>query len=144
MVFRKFFILLIFMNLSYTLPGQNLIDHRWKDRIILLYTPDPGSSQYKEQVIELTRDKQGFTERKLVLYSVTDTHVKKGWENAEWVKRNNSLEIYLKTDNKFEIVLLGLDGGVKLRQESFLESEKLFSRIDAMPMRRSELQGRKN
>ena len=38
----------------------------------------------------------------------------------------------------FEIVLIGKDGGEKLRQGQVLSSEKLFGLIDAMPMRQAE------
>ena len=36
-------------------------------------------------------------------------------------------------------LLIGLDGGIKLRQNSILTKEKLFAIIDGMPMRRREL-----
>jgi hypothetical protein len=48
----------------------------------------------------------------------------------------------------FEIVLIGLDGGIKLRQDSSPEKDNLFfadplaelyALIDGMPMRRAEM-----
>lgn len=47
---------------------------------------------------------------------------------------------YKTRNNSFEVLLIGLDGGVKLRQAEVLSNEKLFGRIDQMPMRRRELQ----
>ncbi|OHX63799.1 hypothetical protein NH26_24710 [Flammeovirga pacifica] len=40
----------------------------------------------------------------------------------------------------FEVVLIGLDGGVKLRQSTILSKKALYDKIDSMPMRRAELQ----
>lgn len=45
-------------------------------------------------------------------------------------------------DSGFEILLIGLDGGVKLRQDKVIDAETLFARIDAMPMRRQELENK--
>ena len=42
-------------------------------------------------------------------------------------------------DTAFEVILIGLDGGEKLRQTKVLETDKLFAIIDGMPMRRSEI-----
>ena len=39
----------------------------------------------------------------------------------------------------FEVVLIGLDGGIKLRQTKLVSLDKLFTLIDGMPMRRNEL-----
>ncbi|WP_345165985.1 DUF4174 domain-containing protein [Algibacter aquimarinus] len=38
-----------------------------------------------------------------------------------------------------ELLLIGLDGGIKLRQSKMLYCKDLFSVIDVMPMRKSEI-----
>lgn len=45
----------------------------------------------------------------------------------------------LDESNDFEIILIGLDGRIKLRQSQFLLDEDLLRIIDAMPMRRNEI-----
>ena len=49
------------------------------------------------------------------------------------------LDFQWKEEEPFEVVLIGLDGGVKLRKESPLSKEDLYAIIDGMPMRRAEL-----
>jgi hypothetical protein len=39
----------------------------------------------------------------------------------------------------FEVLLIGKDGGVKLRQQEPVGTDVLFAVIDAMPMRRQEM-----
>lgn len=39
----------------------------------------------------------------------------------------------------FEVVLVGKDGGVKIRQKTPLTSEDLLATIDRMPMRKANL-----
>jgi len=41
--------------------------------------------------------------------------------------------------SRFSVVLVGKDGGVKLRAEEAVPAEKLFALIDAMPMRQREM-----
>ena len=40
------------------------------------------------------------------------------------------------------MLLIGKDGGVKLRSAHPIPPEALFQTVDAMPMRRSEVRGR--
>ncbi|GAM58420.1 serine-threonine protein phosphatase [Vibrio ishigakensis] len=44
-------------------------------------------------------------------------------------------------DSEYGVVLIGKDGGIKHRQNE-LELSTLFNKIDAMPMRRSEMRSR--
>ena len=37
------------------------------------------------------------------------------------------------------VVLIGKDGGVKLRREGEIDLDEIFERIDGMPMRRNEM-----
>jgi len=61
-------------------------------------------------------------------------------ENQGWIQSSELFAEYKQSDKTFEIMLIGLDGGVKLRQSKFLSNEDLFARIDQMPMRRDELE----
>jgi len=49
---------------------------------------------------------------------------------------------FIPKKDVFTIRLIGLDGGIKLEQNRVLSSEKLFTVIDGMPMRKNEI--RKN
>lgn len=43
----------------------------------------------------------------------------------------------------FSVVLIGKDGGEKLRRTAVVAPEELFALVDAMPMRRAEMRGRR-
>ena len=45
----------------------------------------------------------------------------------------------VSTPREFTVILVGLDGGEKLRRDGLIAVETLNARIDAMPMRRREL-----
>jgi Domain of unknown function (DUF4174) len=42
-----------------------------------------------------------------------------------------------KPDNTFQAVVIGKDGGVKLRSSDVVTDDKLFGLIDSMPMRKA-------
>ena len=41
---------------------------------------------------------------------------------------------------EFSVILIGKDGGEKLRRKSLLTTRELFAIVDAMPMRRAEME----
>ena len=53
-----------------------------------------------------------------------------------------TLKKYKPKKEEFTFILIGLDGGIKLTKTEVLESSDLFSIIDAMPVRSSELRNK--
>ena len=49
------------------------------------------------------------------------------------------MEYHIGEAEEFAAVLIGRDGGQKLRSGSPISAEELFGKIDEMPMRRREL-----
>ena len=45
--------------------------------------------------------------------------------------------------SKFTLVLVGKDGGVKLRRDGHVKMADIFDLIDSMPMRQNEMRQRK-
>jgi hypothetical protein len=142
MSYIRFILVVMFLISTGSIYAQDLSDHLWNDRLLVVYTVNDASELYKQQIDELQKDKMGLDDRKLVLYSITPSHVKKGWDYGEWEVRNKPLDDFLSEDGNFEVVLIGLDGKVKLRQDQLLKRERLFKTIDSMPMRQHELRSR--
>lgn len=129
-----------FMNLN----GQNLKEHKWENRILIVSTSDIKSTKYQEQLNEFKNSVEDLIDRKLIVYKVIG-------DDFEWVDYQNSTlnhsgkiakKLGLEILNKnaiFEVILIGLDGEIKLQQTEILIKEALFRIIDSMPMRRAEL-----
>jgi hypothetical protein len=73
----------------------------------------------------------GFRERDLVLLPVVGA----GTPGSREAKLRGRFE----PSGSFEAVLVGRDGGAKLRSADPLPAEQLFDTIDAMPMRQREM-----
>lgn len=123
-----------------TANAQDLSSHQWNDRIILVLSDTILDEMYQKQILELQNNALGLKERKLIVYHVQPEKFKKELSNSDWNNGTNLYKTYKKTNSRFEFVLIGLDNTVKLQQSEFLTCKKLFSIIDAMPMRQSEMQ----
>ena len=120
--------------------AQELSKHRWQHRLLLILTDNINSPAYQRQIAALSKEQADLTERKLVIYTLTPKQYRTGLTDENSWKPSDSLyEKYRKAVSEVEVVLIGLDGGVKLREQDILSCEKLFAVIDAMPMRRAEI-----
>ena len=132
-------IILFMVLISGNLLAQDLTKHEWKNRLVLILTTDVENDVYKEQIETFQNETEGFKERKLVVYHVAPGKFKTGISKQDWQKTATLFDAFKKTDSNFEILLLGFDGSVKLRQTQLLTVQKLYSKIDAMPMRQQEI-----
>lgn len=123
-----------------TADAQDLKRHKWKQRILVVYTDSESNEKFSKQVEELQSNLQGLHDRKLLVYQVIKDQVKTGLDSeGERTPIAVFSNEYAPHKEAFEIQLIGLDGGLKLRQHEVLSLVKLFETIDQMPMRRREM-----
>ena len=136
---------ILFFIFSMHLHAQDLDQHQWKNRLIVIFCDHPDGVELKKQLNEFHNLKAGLQERKLLIYQISEGKFRQGIKDqGVWQKTSNDLYTNLKNDNSpFEVLLIGLDGGVKLREKKPVSSQKLFQLIDSMPMRRSEIKRKK-
>ena len=137
--------------ISSIMNGQNLKDHTWENRILIVKTHDAQSSKYQKQLKEFDNSVKGLNDRKLIVYQIIGSrYMLKDYGNSNQEETgelsSNLTKEILNEAYDFEIILIGLDGGVKLQKTEVVLKEELFSIIDSMPMRKSELKNsvRKN
>jgi len=131
---------LIFLNVY----AQDIEKHTWESRILILKTSDNGIQKHQDQLKIFKNSKKDLRDRKLVLYEIVGKQYK--FTDYRDLNANNTWQectdldngIFSKSDD-FEIILIGLDGGVKLRKTELLYDEELYGLIDSMPMRVQEL-----
>lgn len=115
---------------------KNLEDLRWKNRIVLFFQDEGASLELPDSLLS------EMEERKIaILYF------------QEKLSSNIDLDFdapYIQyLEKKYRMgtksncwVLIGLDGGVKMRREEGINWPLIFGTIDAMPMRQSEIRGK--
>ena len=88
----------------------------------------------------LATNPAALQERDILVYLITPTTYKRDLaKTGLWITGNTLYKKYKKPDADFEVILIGLDGGVKLRDTKLVSTETLFALIDGMPMRKAEL-----
>ncbi|WP_435579087.1 DUF4174 domain-containing protein [Gilvibacter sp.] len=129
--------------LTQNTSGQDLSVHKWKHRILVINANTADNELLQKQLEQFKGAESGLKERKLVFYMIRDSE----YDFVDYTADSNreagqlkqgSIQRLFKTSKSFEVLLIGLDGGVKLRQTEILTLEELFRTIDAMPMRTSE------
>ena len=133
-------ILLILLTQANVMYAQDLKSHQWNERILLVISNDENESLFQEQILTLKQKLNELENRKLVVFQITAKGYKTGFSPKDnWIDDPSLFNKFNATKGPFKIVLIGLDGGVKLEQYELLSVEKLFNTIDSMPMRRAEL-----
>jgi len=120
--------------------AQKLKDYKWKNRLVLVIGNNTNNTTYTQQLEVLENDNQGLNERRLKLFKVLPN--KYQLEEELWVEGSLIFEKYNANKDPFRIILIGLDGGIKLSQSTVISKKDLFDLIDSMPMRSSELRSK--
>ena len=132
---------LLFLAASVSAQSNDLKSFRWKNRILLLFAPDSADSTYASAMRQLKHHSQGVQERQLVIFHLFERGT--SFRDSSRISTrtvNNQRTQYRVASGKFTAVLIGKDGGEKWRQTEMFDLDALFRRIDAMPMRQSEIQ----
>ena len=110
--------------------GQDpLARYRQVARVLVLSAPDAGDRRLAEQRAALDAARAGLHERDLVVVEAVGAG-----RDAEAIRRQLGLP-----PDAFRAVLVGKDGGAKITAPEPIPPQRLFSTIDAMPMRRDEM-----
>jgi Domain of unknown function (DUF4174) len=133
------FLIMIFSKFS-ALHAQNLSQHLWKNRVILILTED--NAAFQRQILTFKTNEKGMNERSLIVYRLKPEEYQQVMPKSHGQKSTNLFKKYKQVNAPFEVILIGLDGGIKLRQKDFLSCENLFATIDSMPMRSAEIKNR--
>ncbi len=133
------FLIMIFSKFS-ALHAQNLSQHLWKNRVILILSED--NSAFERQMLAFKANEKGIYERSLIVYHLKSDEYEQVMPKGDVQRSMNLFKKNNQANVSFELILIGLDGGIKLRQKEFLSCKKLFAIIDSMPMRSADIKNR--
>ncbi|PTX45226.1 uncharacterized protein DUF4174 [Christiangramia gaetbulicola] len=141
---KKVLILILLFLAIPSMSAQSLSEYQWENRLIVIFTEAEDSKEFQEQFEELESDITGLKDRKLlIIHSLPQKQRTILPKETRW-QDSNLYQNRKGSEESFEVILIGLDGGVKLRQNQILTTKKLFGLIDSMPMRQAEMRRNKN
>jgi hypothetical protein len=122
-------------------PSQDanpLLAERWKTRPLVIVAPsatDPTLVRMQD-ILQTPANQAAFKEREMVLYVVVGDRARRddAWLSAEQARAIRSA-MDVSANAPATVLLVGMDGGVKMREEGVIDASTLFGTIDQMPMR---------
>jgi hypothetical protein len=123
-------------------PGVTieLGDYQWENRLVLIFAPTAQEPAYIEQAAAFADRDAAIVDRHLLIgqFPVDSTGLFAGQTVS--VAGNAALrEQFGVGAGDFAVLLIGKDGGVKLRSDVPLTADRIFATIDSMPMRQREM-----
>ncbi|WP_152463873.1 DUF4174 domain-containing protein [Sulfitobacter sp. THAF37] len=113
-------------------PGEtaDLSEFRWKKRPVVVFADSPNDPAYIEQMELLRARPEDLAVRDVIVLSDTDPDAR------------SPLRLKMRPRG-FMLVLVGKDGGIKLRKPFPWDVREITRSIDKMPMRQREIRERK-
>ena len=112
-------------------------------RLLLIFAPSEDHPDCRFLADELRRQPDRVHDRDVLVFSILE----KGQSRLGDVRLDKAAGELLRKrfpvkQGAFTVVLIGKDGGEKLRREEGVTIGEIFGLIDTMPMRRREMWGR--
>jgi hypothetical protein len=112
-------------------PATGISAMQWEKRVLLVSAADARDPALAEQRRIVARWRSGADARDLAMVEIVGDAVQGANDSAPALRRRFALPA-----TGFAVVLIGKDGGAKLRGTRPLSAATLAETIDAMPMRR--------
>lgn len=109
---------------------SELNEFLWINRVIVVFADSPADPRYIEQLDLLTEELDALGERDVLILTDTDP------------KASSPMRTQLRPRG-FSMVLIGKDGGVKLRKPRPMTVREISRTIDKFPDRRREVEERR-
>ena len=124
---------------SITSASAELGDYVWKSRPLLLFAPTDRDLRLVETLNRIEASRCDVLDHDMVIgVVVTDGNSTLDGQTIGVDEAKRLMNQYAIGENAFTVLLIGKDGGEKLRVNEVPDLGAIFAVIDGMPMRRSE------
>jgi len=129
----------ILLVLLFTFQQASFLhSYQWKKRVLLIFSKPENEAFFTKQIATVRLAMDEYEERDVVILCVTKGKILD--------EKGNILATISPTDEvntllsqQVGIILIGKDGGEKIRSIEPVSNEAIFGLIDSMPMRKSEV-----
>lgn len=122
--------------------GTGMIDletYTWKNRLLMIFSPSEEYPRYRDLTRELRDQHDEIIDRDLLIFRILERGKSRLGDSPIDETSSALLRDRLSARvGKFTVVLIGKDGGEKLRRSDEVDLGEIFSLIDSMPMRQRE------
>lgn len=120
--------------------AAELSDYRWQRRPLLVFAPSQSDPRLAETLTRIEATRCDFDARDMVLGQVLTAGPNTLDGQPVDAEESQRLRAQFSIDaNAFSVVLIGKDGGEKLRVAEVPDLQRIYAVIDGMPMRSNEI-----
>jgi hypothetical protein len=120
---------------------MDLTQFQWKNRLLFIFAEDGNHPLFKDLQSQIAAQKAEIDDRDLIVFEVpAKGTARMGTTPLDRQQADSIRNHFDITSNKFSLILVGKDGGIKLKREDRVELSDVFGLIDSMPMRQREMQ----
>ena len=113
---------------------------KWKKRLLLVFAPDSSHPLFESLQRDLSTRKHEVDDRDLVIFKILGVGMSTMGDSELDPHTAASLrERFDISPKAFSLMLVGKDGGIKLRRNDPVNLEEIFRLIDSMLMRQGEM-----
>lgn len=119
---------------------MDLSQFQWKNRLLFLFAPDGSNPLFKDLQSEIIAQKTEVKDRDLVVFELLERGPSR-MNNAPMDREaaNSIRDRFAIPPDTFTLILVGKDGGIKLKHHDRANLKEVFELIDSMPMRQNEM-----
>jgi hypothetical protein len=138
-------IFLILVGLTVWTPRDSLsvdlTQFQWKNRLLFLFAEDANDPLFKNLQNQIMAQKAEVDDRDLIVFELPATGPARMGTTPLDRQQADSIRTHFEIpSNTFSLILVGKDGGIKLKREDRVDLSEVFGLIDSMPMRQREMQ----
>ncbi len=127
-------------NPAQTSTAEPLMDaYRWNKRPVIVAAPNANASLVQDQRKILSVQKHALQARDMVWIEILGDQVTIDGKAMPDIAASQIRDRYGIRKGEALALLVGKDGGVKMKSPTAISAHELFETIDAMPMRRREM-----
>ena len=130
----------IFSSRDAQAQSLDFSEFQWKNRLLILFAPNRNHPLFDAFRKSLAASQSEAADRDLVIFEIIESAASS--MNNESIDSDTARSLREKYDvqrGAFTVILIGKDGGVKLKRRDQAELREIFDLIDSMPMRQEEM-----
>jgi hypothetical protein len=120
---------------------MDLTQFQWKNRLLFLFAEDANDPFFKNLQNQIMAQKAEVDDRDLIIFELpVQGPARMGATPLDRKEADSIRTHFAIPSNTFSLILVGKDGGIKLKREDRVDLSDVFGLIDSMPMRQREMQ----
>jgi len=120
--------------------SMDISQFNWKNRLLFIFASNDGDPLFRALKNEIAAQPGEVSERDLIVFKISEADP--SFMGTAPIDPQTAAALRNKFTaplTRFTCILVGKDGGVKLRRDDQVKLKDIFALIDAMPMRREEI-----